>query len=354
MNDMNSSLPKVWLMRAGSHGEDEEVALSQGRVVHGSRVGDLSAYKDVKAVAKALSEEAAFNESRAANWARQLWAFYSLAQVNDIVVLPLKTRPGQIALGRIKGPYEYLKIAGEYRHTRKVDWLRLDVARSTFKQDLLYSFGAFMTVCRIKRYNAEQRVSAVLAGKSDPGFEGLSDATGSAELGEASDTTATIDLPQAAQDEVVAHLRKQFKAHDLARLVGALLQAESYVAHVSPPGPDGGADILAGRGPLGLDGPTLCVQVKATAAAADVKILRELIGTMDSFKASQGLLVCWGGFTQPLMNEARQHAFKIRLWGEAEIVSAIYRVYGKLAPEVQAELPLKQVWMLVREDVSDE
>ena len=352
---MNTIPSKVWLMRAGGHGEDEEAALSEERVIHGSRaIGDLSAYKDVKAIAKALSEVAASNENRAASWARQLWAFYSQAQVNDIVVLPLKTRPGQIALGRIKEPYEYAMIAGEYRHTRRVNWLRPDVARSTFKQDLLHSFGAFMTVCRIRRNNAEQRVSAVLAGQSDPGFEESSDATGSADLVEASDSAAIIDLAQAAQDEVVAYLRKQFKAHDLARLVGSVLEAEGYVTHVSPPGPDGGADILAGRGPLGLDGPTLCVQVKATAAAADVKILRELIGTMDSFKANQGLLVCWGGFTQPLMNEARQHSFKIRLWGEAEIVNAIYRVYGKLAPEVQAELPLKQIWMLVREDVSDE
>jgi hypothetical protein len=34
-------------------------------------------------------------------------------------------------------------------------------------------------------------------------------------------------------------------------------------------------------------------------------------------------------------------------------VNAVYRAYEKLDPEIQAELPLKRVWMLVREDVED-
>ena len=39
--------------------------------------------------------------------------------------------------------------------------------------------------------------------------------------------------------------------------------------------------------------------------------------------------------------------------GISELVGAIYRNYDRLPAEVQAELPLKQVWMLVAED-SDE
>jgi restriction system protein len=95
------------------------------------------------------------------------------------------------------------------------------------------------------------------------------------------------------------------------------------------------------------------VQVKATEAAADVKIFRELVGTMDHFKAEQGLLVCWGGFTQPLKQEARQKVFKVKLWDQSDLVNAVYRAYDKLSAEIQAELPLKRVWMLVREDVEE-
>ena len=301
-----------------------------------------------------MKADKAPNEGRATNRARQAWAFSHTAQVGDIVVLPLKTRPGQVALGRIVKPYEYVAIGGEKRHTIKVNWLKPDVPRSAFKQDLLYSFGAFMTVCRIQRNDAEQRVAAVISGKPDPGFTEPDESFGEKEQVQiATDKGAIIDLAQAAQDELVAHIRKQFQAHDLARLVAAVLEAEGFVTHVSPPGPDGGADILAGRGPLGLDSPTLCVQVKATEASADVKLFRELVGTMDTFKADQGLLVCWGGFTQPLKQEARQKVFKVRLWDQSDIVNAVYRSYDKLSAEIQAELPLKRVWMLVREDIEE-
>ena len=74
---------------------------------------------------------------------------------------------------------------------------------------------------------------------------------------------------------------------------------------------------------------------------------------MDTFKATQGLLVCWGGFTQPLKNEARQHVFKVRLWDQSDLVNALYESYDKLDPEIQAELPLKKTWILVREDAQE-
>jgi restriction system protein len=191
-----------------------------------------------------------------------------------------------------------------------------------------------------------------MEGKSDPGFEDTAVAEQRPTTSvEASDVTAAVDLAQAAQDEIVEYVRKRFPGHDLARLVGAILVAEDYSVQVSAPGPDGGADILAGRGPLGLDSPTLCVQVKASLESADVKVFRELVGTMESFKADQGLLVCWSGFKQTTKNEARQQqSFKVRLWDQSDVVSAIYRNYERLAPEVQAELPLKRVWMLVPEE----
>jgi predicted Mrr-cat superfamily restriction endonuclease len=45
---------------------------------------------------------------------------------------------------------------------RPVRWLKAEVPRDVFRQDLLYSFGAFMTVCEISRNDALQRVEAVI------------------------------------------------------------------------------------------------------------------------------------------------------------------------------------------------
>ena len=35
---------------------------------------------------------------------------------------------------------------------------------------------------------------------------------------------------------------------------------------------------------------------------------------MQTFKAEQGLLVCWGGFNKVVLAEARQGHFTVRLW----------------------------------------
>lgn len=339
----------VWVVRAGKHGEDEQAALAQGLAIIGFReVADLDSYKSFEDLVESLlSIDPESNLHRARNFARQLRSFQVNIKEGDIVVLPLKSQPGHIALGRIAGPYRFANINGTSRHTRKVNWILPTVQRSAFQQDLLYSFGAFMTVCRIIRNDAEQRVLKVLRGASDPGYsEFQKDVLDQ----EPMPTEARYDIALAAHDEITAFVRKSFPSHDMARLVNAILQANGFTTFLSPPGPDGGADILAASGLLGLDAPKLCVQVKAIEAAADVNVFRALQGTMSSFKASQGLLVCWGGFTQAVKNEARQHTFSIRLWDQNDLIQAIYRTYEKLPEEIQTELPLKRIWTLVHED----
>ncbi len=71
---------------------------------------------------------------------------------------------------------------------------------------------------------------------------------------------------------------------------------------------------------------------------------------MQSFKAEQGLLVAWGGFNKAVLAEAKQGYFVVRLWESRDLVKAIYDNYKRLPAEIQAELPLKPVWMLVRDE----
>ena len=71
---------------------------------------------------------------------------------------------------------------------------------------------------------------------------------------------------------------------------------------------------------------------------------------MQTFKAEQGLLVCWGGFNKTVLQESKQGHFMVRLWDSSDLVDAIYRNYERLPEEIQAELPLKRVWTLVVEE----
>lgn len=342
-------LPKVFLARAGRSGEDEELALESGLSIIGFRdIPSLASVADYDEVSKIVAQSLPGAKSRRiGNFAGQLWAFAIGMRLGDIVVLPRKQTP-QIAIGRVAGPYRYQIAGGEYRHTRQVKWERLDVPRTVFDQDLLASFGAFMTVCNVSRNDAARRVVAVMAGKPDPGAPATSPLpTQDDAVPENLVPETAPDLAQIARDQIVAHIQARFTRHELAVLVDAVLQADGWVTRLSPPGADGGVDILAGQGPLGLDSPRLCVQVKSQNSPADVIVYRTLQGTMQSFKADQGLLVCWGGFNGPVIREARQGHFTVRLWDSSDLVTAIYRTYERLPEEIQAELPLKRVWMLV-------
>jgi len=347
-----SDAPKVYLVRAGKLGEDEEVALDGQLAIIGFRdIPSLGAAKDYDAVFALVEANMTGAKPRAiGNFAGQLWAFAVAMQDGDIVVMPRKLT-SQIAIGRVSGPYRFQKVGTENRHTRPVKWERPDVPRTAFEQDLLYSFGAFMTVCNISRNDAATRVSAVLAGGTDPGPSLLATKPRNPDVTPGQPETEELpDLTQMAHDQIVAHIQARFAGHALATVVDAVLRADGWVTKVSPPGADGGVDILGGRGSLGLDGPRLCVQVKSQNSPADVTVYRTLQGTMQTFGAEQGLLVCWGGFNKVVQNEARQGHFSVRLWSSTDLVDAIYRTYERLPAEIQAELPLKRVWMLVSED----
>jgi restriction system protein len=347
---VTASAPKIYLARAGGDGEDENYALDHGVAIIGfTEYPTLAGAKDYEAILEIVRKAKPDLKPRAAgNYAGQLWAFALAMKDGDIVILPRKLT-SQVAIGRVRGPYRQEKVDGVMRHVRAVEWLRPDVPRSVFGQDLLHSFGAFMTVCNISRNNAEDRVAAVLAGKPDPGFVPTPGQMLKPEAIVGDNDVKGHDLALAANDEVVAHIQSRFHGHALAKLVNAVLVADGWSTKLSPPGPDGGIDIFAGRGPFGLDAPRLCVQVKSQNSPADVTVYRTLQGSMQSYKAEQGLLVCWGGFNKAVNSEARQGHFTVRLWDSSDLVKAIYRTYDKLAEEIQADLPLKRVWMLVRD-----
>ena len=345
-----SSEPKVYIARAGRNGEDEETALDNDMAIVGFReVPDLGEAGNYQAVVKLVKHAFPDQKPRAqTNFAGQLFTFAHAMQEGDIIVLPRKLT-SQIALGLVTGSYSYRNVNSKPRHTRPVNWKLTDVPRTHFQQDLLYSFGAFLTVCNISRNDAARRIQSVLSGKPDPGPESATLKPTSSDLKDDS-REPLPDLLEVANDQIVAHIQARFVGHSLTRLVDSVLQADGWVTKVSPPGPDGGVDILAGSGPLGLDAPRLCVQVKSQNSPADVTVYRTLQGTMQTFGAQQGLLVCWGGYNNVVLKESKQAHFTVRLWDSRDLVKAIYRHYDRLPAEIQADLPLQRVWMLVAED----
>ncbi len=302
----------LWICRGGRHGEREDEALDRNRAVIGwEELPDLSpigSREDMLALLVMTYPTA--KEKTLQNWRNQLWAFTKTAAVGDIVVLPLKLRSA-IAFGRILGEYHY-DPGGTVKHYRPVQWLIKDAARQQFPKDLLFSFGAAQTVCRITRHDAERRVELFLSTGHANGWQ--QDPTNRVrpaidDNAEVSDPSA-IDLQDYADDQLRRFIQEKFAGHDLARLVEGILKAKGYKTLNSPPGRDGGVDILAGLGELGFDAPKICVQVKSENSTLDVSVLRELQATITNYGADHGLLVGWGGLSSPLLQKRNGSSFE--------------------------------------------
>lgn len=339
-------MTRLWIVRAGKQGERELAAIEQGRLLPGFlEVGDLGKFKGRDAILAHLQQVMPdAGQNRLKNFAAQLNQFTHTIQVGDLVVMPRKVTNG-VAIGEVTGEYQF-DHNDPYRHSRTVKWLEESVARDAFKQDLRYSFGAFMTICEIKRNSALDRVRAVLKTASDPGSllgkQGKAPAPAPDEDVEAEDYAA--DIEDIANQQIISLIKSEFAGHALADLVAEILRVEGYTTKVSPPGADGGVDILAAGGALSLGEDRICVQVKSGDGAANHDIVLRLIGSVSNTQARTGLLVSIGGVNAAAQKELDNNFFKLRLWQMPDLLKALFRAYGELSDETRAKLPLKQIW----------
>lgn len=339
----------IWLFRAGKLGEYENKFLNDGKIylTWDELNTDLSKLSDRQELLEYLLNfysDAKRNTVR--NWLGQIYPIAHRIKKSDWIILPSKLKSA-IHIGKITGEYEYHpKANNPFFHSRKVEWFAKDIPRSKFDQDLLYSFGAFMTVCQIKRNNAEERIKSMSKNNWNPiqldllkNQEDISD----------DDTiidSSQIELEEFANDQIAKLIIRKFKGHRMEFLIESILQAKGYTTYHSPEGSDKGIDILAAPQPMGFGQPRLCVQVKSTDSPIDRPTLDQLIGAIHNFGADQGLLVSWSGFKSSVEKQRPNQFFKVRLWSQKEIIEEFLKNYDKLDEEIKAEIPLKRVWAL--------
>jgi restriction system protein len=348
----------LWLIRAGSHGEFESKFLEENRVyVTWNHLDhDLTKMPGRETLFGALQKiHPDAKPNKLNNWVRQVWPFAHTMQKGDWVVLPLKTQQS-IYIGEITSDYHFEPNGpNPFYHWRSVKWIGEAIPRQRFGQDLLHSFGAFLTICRIQRNNAESRIKAMKASGwgEDPGKKGVLVKTKApaAEADEEDELdTEMIDLEQEGLDRIAMMIEAKFAGHGLTRLVEGILKAQGYTTYRSPEGADGGADILAGMGTLGFGTPQLCVEVKSEQTPIDRPTVDKLLGAMSKFNAQQGLFVSWSGFKTNVQKELAQSFFKVRLWTQKELLDALFSHYDKLDEDLKAELPLKRIWTVAAQE----
>lgn len=122
----------VWVVRGGREGQGEAEALDSGISAIGwKEVPDLRQFDSPEAMAAALREhDPGRAETKIAAQKGQLYAFTYELQVGDLVLMPLKTDSGHVAIGRVESDYYYRPDApDDTRHVRDVTWLARDVTR---------------------------------------------------------------------------------------------------------------------------------------------------------------------------------------------------------------------------------
>jgi restriction system protein len=349
----------AWIVRAGQVGEREDWALqNQIAGVDFHEVGDLTDTGTREAGKAAVL--GAFPDAtvgRQNNFAGQLWALRGTIKQGDVVVLPLKTTK-KIAIGICSSGYTFRSQEGDsaFRHTIGVDWKRTDISRGAVKDDLLSTINGAMTIFQASKNHAEERLRAMIKTGIDPGSaSSLLPVTKETATLATDDTAPEVVDPipaptmEVIRDRVRTFLVENFLQHKLTHLVADILRVQGYVCDVSPEGPDFGVDIIAGRGPLGLDSPTLIVECKSEAGQIGAQVIRGLQGAMASHKADQGLLVAWGGLNKPAIQAIRTDRLTIAVWDDEAVLDHLFAVYDQLPDETRARLPLKRAWVLDEE-----
>ncbi|MBN1233979.1 MAG: restriction endonuclease [Candidatus Coatesbacteria bacterium] len=343
----------VWVVRAGKYGELESIALNKNIVLIGWGLKSLSSFKDMKEIKEMLaSKYADKSKNSISTIASELWSFAHDIKKGELIVLPRKTN-STIAVGEVIGDYEY-RSELEYSHTIPVKWLKTDIPRAHFDPDLLFSFGSLLTVFKVNRENAEERIKALISNTkpniSDDNSDYSADIKQNSEdqILKISDDNSDYftNIKQYSKDRILTYILRKYKGHKLEKLIEEILKSEGYFTQGSNIGADEGVDILAGSGQFGFSHPNLCIQVKSGNNQVDLATFRSLQGTMKTFNAEHGLLVSLFGFSSAVKKEAKKSFFKIRLWELNDIFEAVLKNYEKFSEDLKTELPLQRIWIL--------
>ena len=264
----------------------------KSRIFHRSRLGQRSKRSSPRRSAPTLP-------AKVAGYTGQMWALRHRIQPGDLLVLPMKTTR-RSRLGRVTGGYQYLSDQEDpnCRHVVAVDWQNR-VPRAVVKQDLLYTLGSAISIFSPSRNNAVARLEHLLVHGEDPGAlgAGTTPSTPTQHPGTSSTTRSpsrTWPRSRPTRSPLGSGRSSPVMVSPTwwPRLPGRGLPEVDE----APPGADGGIDITAGRGLLGLESPKVIVQVKTGQIGSEV--VAQLNGLVSTHGADYGLLATWTGLEQ--------------------------------------------------------
>lgn len=324
----------LWGIHAGRTGDAESLFLNKNVIALGwAQLGDLTYLPTARDAFKAhyISSMPDTKPNAVPGSAGQLFRFVHEMKPGDFVAFPAKLTK-TIHLGRIAGPYKYLPNQSEaYPNQRSVEWLK-EVPRTHFSQGALYEIGSALSLFTIKTYSDEflMVLNSEATSKPIPAIE--------------DQTVADVkhDVEETTSDFILKVLAQETKGHPFADFVGNLLQTMGYRTRISPPGIDGGIDILAHKDELGFEPPIIKVQVKSSVGSIGDPMISQLYGKVT--QSEYGLFVTLGTFTNQAIQFARSKS-NLRLINGDDLVQLILEHYEQLDSKYKGLIPLRRVYI---------
>lgn len=331
----------MWGIHAGATGDADTLFLQKNCIALGwPDMGDLGQIQDDK---NAFQQRLALTHPNSKPGAipvnaGQLRRFAHEMQVGDLVIYPSK-QDRQIHIGEVISDYNYEATNSNYPNQRSVTWLKQS-PRSDFLPAALFEVGAAMSLFRVKNYTSN--FLAVLQGQT-----GLAVVPPSTTItpGVTTDTDnpplSADSIEESTRDFILEKLASNLAGHPLANLVANLFEVMGYRTRVSPPGPDGGVDIVAYKDEFELLPPIIKVQVKSGKGSVGGPEVQQLKGTLG--QSEYGILVTLSTFTSAARSSEKS-TDKIRLIDGAALTDLVLLHYEALDLKYKNIVPLKRVY----------
>ena len=171
-----------------------------------------------------------------------------------------------------------------------------------------------------------------------------------ASLGAINDDDQTVSVSfEQAEEQAWGEIENELATMDpfaFQDLVADLLRGMDYhVTWRSPPGKDGGIDLIAFTDPLGTQSPRIKVQVKRWKSKVDSDGLKSFVALINPNDV--GIYVALGGFTKDAEDYARQQeSRRVTLIDASMLVDLWIEHYAKLSDTARQRLPLAPIYFL--------
>lgn len=319
-----------WMVRAGEGGSLFEEFRHVSTVAIGwAKLGDLGGTQTLDEIkAKMKAEYPAFKPGRMIAASSVVFKFRSELQIGDNVVT-YNPAERKYFVGKIASEYQFIAENGDHPHVRVVQW-QGERSRDDLSPKTKNTLGSVLTLFEIPR---------------DAMDELLGNAPESADVEESETEEETVDTIKedfiAKAHEFIKDRLVRLDWEDMQELVAGILRAMGYKTRISPKGADRGKDIVASPDGLGLEDPSIRVEVKHREGQMGTQEIRSFIAGL---RNNKGLYVSTGGFSREAKYEAERSDKPITLIDSDTLVDLITQYYDDFDADSKALIPLRKIY----------